>query len=181
MMTAPGAPLTGLAVPLSTPPRPSPIHHTPNDQPMEATRAAFRVGRQAIPRPNATCQKANTASVATAWLPMVRPDQWIGAASTCGFPADMVAIIWSPNARVKKTDCIWRRPSKSHSVASTNCRVRRASGFVQARGRTGLAVVVGTPDVADVAASTEASLMTDPNAAPPHSLSPVLPTVNYTT
>ena len=35
MITAPGAPLSGLAVPLSTPPSPSPNHHTAAAQAIE--------------------------------------------------------------------------------------------------------------------------------------------------
>ena len=39
MITAPGAPLSGLAPPFSTPPSPSPNHHTPIDQAIDAARA----------------------------------------------------------------------------------------------------------------------------------------------
>ena len=51
MITAPGAPLSGLAAPLSTPPSPSPNHHTPSDQAIEAASATRTVGRNAMPRP----------------------------------------------------------------------------------------------------------------------------------
>jgi hypothetical protein len=44
-MTAPGPPLTGLAPPFSTPPRPSPNHHTASDHAIEAPSATRTVGR----------------------------------------------------------------------------------------------------------------------------------------
>ena len=49
MTTAPGAPLTGLALLVSTIPSPSPNHHTPSAQAMEAASATRTVGRHAIP------------------------------------------------------------------------------------------------------------------------------------
>src|SRR5580704_13628975 len=101
-MTAPGAPSTGLAVPENTPPSPSPIHHTPTDQAIEAPRATFTVGRQAMPSPRPTWSRANDRLVITAWCPMVRPDQVIGRAITDGRPCAPGAIIWVPKDRVKK-------------------------------------------------------------------------------
>ena len=44
-ITAPGPPVTGFALPLSTPPRPSPNHHTPSDHAIEAASATRTVGR----------------------------------------------------------------------------------------------------------------------------------------
>jgi hypothetical protein len=49
MITAPGAPSHGLALPVSTPPRPSPSHQTAMDQATEAASANLTAGRQAIP------------------------------------------------------------------------------------------------------------------------------------
>ena len=49
MITAPGAPLTGLALLVSTIPSPSPNHHTPSAQAIEAASASRTVGRHAIP------------------------------------------------------------------------------------------------------------------------------------
>ena len=59
MITAPGAPLTGLAAPVSTIPSPSPNHHTPSDQATEAASATRTVGRQAIPMPSSSWIVAN--------------------------------------------------------------------------------------------------------------------------
>ena len=80
MMTAPGAPLTGLAVPFRTPPRPSPSHHTASDHTTELASASLSVGRQAIPRPSASWMNAKIALVAVGWSAMIRADQVIGSA-----------------------------------------------------------------------------------------------------
>ena len=66
MITAPGAPLTGLARPVSTIPSPSPNHHTPSDQAIEAASAVRTVGRQAIPIPSSTWTVAKIAFSSTA-------------------------------------------------------------------------------------------------------------------
>ena len=58
-ITAPGAPLSGLAVPASTPPKPSPIHHTPSDHATERPSAALTLGRQAIPMAMRSWMQAN--------------------------------------------------------------------------------------------------------------------------
>ena len=60
MITAPGAPLSGLAAPLSTPPRPSPNHQTPSAQAMEAASASRAVGRNAMPSPSSSWIVAKT-------------------------------------------------------------------------------------------------------------------------
>ena len=65
MITAPGAPLSGLAVPASTPPSPSPNHHTPSDQAIDAPRASRSVGRHAIPSPSSNWIVAKIAFSAT--------------------------------------------------------------------------------------------------------------------
>ena len=52
MITAPGAPFSGLAPPSSIPPSPSPNHHTPIAQAIDAARAIRTVGRNAMPRPS---------------------------------------------------------------------------------------------------------------------------------
>ncbi len=51
MITAPGAPFSGLATPFSIPPSPSPNHHTPIAQAIDAARASRTVGRNAMPSP----------------------------------------------------------------------------------------------------------------------------------
>jgi len=61
MITAPGAPLTGLAVPFRTPPSPSPNHQTAADHTIEAASAGRIVGRKAIPRPSSSWMVAKAA------------------------------------------------------------------------------------------------------------------------
>src|SRR6516164_10476180 len=100
-MTAPGAPLTVLAVPASTPPSPSPNHQTPNDQATEAASAALRVGRHAMPSARNICTVANAALVHVGWASIRRADQLTGPAITAGSPAAVAASIW-PNPWVKK-------------------------------------------------------------------------------
>ena len=65
MITAPGAPLTGLALLVSTIPRPSPNHHTPTAQAIEVASATRTVGRQAIPIASSTWIVAKIASSST--------------------------------------------------------------------------------------------------------------------
>ena len=60
-MTAPGPPATALSGVASTPPRPSPSHHTASDQAIDAPSATRTVGRQAMPRPSSSWMVANTA------------------------------------------------------------------------------------------------------------------------
>ena len=67
MITAPGAPFTGSAAPLSTPPRPSPNHHTPSDHTTEAARATRTVGRHAMPSPSRIWMVAKIAFSSTRW------------------------------------------------------------------------------------------------------------------
>jgi len=57
MTTAPGAPLSGLAPPFSIPPSPSPNHHTPIAQAIDAPRASRTVGRNAMPRPSCSARR----------------------------------------------------------------------------------------------------------------------------
>ncbi len=59
MIPAPGAPFSGLAAPLSTPPSPSPNHRTSSDQATEAARAGRSVGRNAMPSPVSSWIAAN--------------------------------------------------------------------------------------------------------------------------
>jgi hypothetical protein len=65
MITAPGAPLTGLASPVSTIPSPSPNHHTPSAQAIEAASATRTAGRHAIPMPSSTWMVAKIAFSST--------------------------------------------------------------------------------------------------------------------
>ena len=66
MITAPGAPLTGLALPVSTIPSPSANHHTPTAHAIEPASASRSVGRQAIPIPSSSWTVANIAFSSTA-------------------------------------------------------------------------------------------------------------------
>ena len=61
MITAPGAPLTGLAVPVSTKPSPSPSHQTASAQATEAASAILVAGRQAIPSASTSWMDAKLA------------------------------------------------------------------------------------------------------------------------
>src|SRR5260370_19954760 len=94
MITAPGAPLTGFAVPASTPPRPSPNHRTPSDHAIEAASAALTVGRQAIPRAISSCTVANAALITVRWCPTSQASQLIGRATTAGVPRRGAPNIW---------------------------------------------------------------------------------------
>ena len=67
MITAPGAPFSGLAAPLSTPPSPSPNHQTPSAHAIEAASASRTVGRQAIPRPISSWMVAKIVFTSTRW------------------------------------------------------------------------------------------------------------------
>src|SRR6266581_2473062 len=87
MITAPGAPLTGLALPASTDPSPSPSHQTASDQATDAPSAIFTVGRRAIPSASRSCTVAKTEFAATACCPMMCADHLIGAATTAGLPS----------------------------------------------------------------------------------------------
>ena len=58
---APGAPVSGLALPVRIPPRPSPSSHTASPQAIVAASAAFTAGRQSSPRPMASWMVAKTA------------------------------------------------------------------------------------------------------------------------
>src|SRR5664280_937607 len=135
MITAPGAPSTGLAAPLRTPPSPSPTHHTATDHAMDAPSPTFTVGRQAMARAMAICTRAKKLSVSTAWCPMDVPDQLIGLAMRDGLPWDIPEIICRPKFLVKKKDCSCRTPSSNQEVASTSCRALRPSGRDQAPPR----------------------------------------------
>src|SRR5215472_12673238 len=67
MITAPGPPITGFAVPASTPPSPSPTHQTPRAQGIEAASATLTVGRRAMPTARNSCTLANAALVQVGW------------------------------------------------------------------------------------------------------------------
>ena len=86
MITAPGAPLTGLAAAFSTSPRPSPSHHTATAQTTEAARVAFSAGRHAIPSASSNWIVANAVFTGTGWCPMMPADQVIGLAMKPGCP-----------------------------------------------------------------------------------------------
>src|SRR5712664_294271 len=103
MITAPGAPLTGLALPASTDPSPSPSHQTASDQATDAPSAIFTVGRRAIPSASSNCTVAKTEFAATACCPMMRADHVIGAATITGLPSADAASMRA-NALVNMND-----------------------------------------------------------------------------
>src|ERR1700733_13207398 len=126
MITAPGAPLSGLAPPLSTPPSPSPNHHTPSDQRTEAARGARTVGRNAMPSPSSSWIVAKTALNSTRWWSIRVASQVIGFAMTAGLPSAVPASIWlKPLVNMNPWYC--STPSSSQMAARTSCSARLAS------------------------------------------------------
>src|SRR5579875_1217988 len=134
MMTAPGAPVTVLAPPVSTPPSPSPNHQTATDHTTDAASAGRIVGRQAIPRPISSWMVANAAFGPVRWCSMMPADQVIGWAMTAGLPGAVAASIW-PNALVNMNGWYWSTPSSTQIAASPSCSQRRAPGAVQVAAR----------------------------------------------
>src|SRR6516165_6292773 len=132
MITAPGPPITGFAVPASTPPSPSPTHQTPRAQGMEAASATLTVGRQAMPTPMNSCTLANAALVQVGWPATRRADQVMGPAMNPGLPAAIRASIWL-NPLPNMNDCSCSMASSSQSTASASCSQRRKLGAAQAR------------------------------------------------
>src|ERR1017187_7959612 len=102
-MPAPGAPLSGLAAPLSTPPSPSPNHHAATDQRIDPASAILTVGRHARPSPRATWTVANVTFVSAGSRAIMLAAQLIGSAITAGLPAEVPASIWL-NPLVNMTD-----------------------------------------------------------------------------
>ena len=129
MITAPGAPLSGLAAPLSTPPSPSPNHHTPSDQRTEAASATRTVGRNAMPSPSSSWIVAKMALSSTMWWSTRFAFQVMGFAMTAGLPSAVPASIWlnplAPLVNMNAWYC--STPSRSQMAARTSCRARRAS------------------------------------------------------
>ena len=130
MITAPGAPLSGLAFPVSTDPSPSPSHHTASDQAIEAPSAILTVGRQAIPMASSSCTAAKAEFIATACCAMSRADQMIGSATSAGLPLAEAASV-PANALVNMNDWYCRTASSSQMPPSASCSRRRASGGSQ--------------------------------------------------
>src|ERR1022692_1354848 len=130
MITAPGAPLSGFAFPVSTAPSPSPSHHTPSDQATEAPSAILTVGRQAIPMASSSCTVANAEFIATACCSMRRADQMIGSATTAGLPAAEAASVRA-NSLVNMNDWYCSTASSSQLTPRASCSRRRASGASQ--------------------------------------------------
>src|SRR6266536_3781481 len=93
-MTAPGAPVARLAVPVSTPPSPSATHHTDSDQRMDTARAALTVGRHSRPTAIASWMRANAVFQAGT-LCVIR---WLahraGLAMTAGLPMLAGSSTW---------------------------------------------------------------------------------------
>ena len=94
MITAPGAPFSGLAAPVSTPPSPSPNHHTPSAHRTEAASATRTVGRNAMPSPSSSWTVAKIALSSTMWWSTRVAFQVIGLAMTAGLPSAVPASIW---------------------------------------------------------------------------------------
>src|SRR6185437_15795701 len=89
----------GLALPVSTPPRPSPSHQTAMDQATEAASANLTAGRQAIPSAMISWMVAKAAFVTAGYCSTMPADQVIGSEMRRGLPWADMASDW-PNARV---------------------------------------------------------------------------------
>src|SRR5215470_2507819 len=133
MITAPGAPITGFAVPASTPPSPSPAHQTPRAQGIEAASATLTAGRQAMPTARNSCTLANAALAQVGWPATRRADQVMGSAMNPGLPAAIPASIWL-NPLPNMNDCSCSTASSSQIAASPSWSRRRKLGVAQARG-----------------------------------------------
>src|SRR5438874_11859721 len=93
-MTAPGAPVSGLAVPVSTPPSPSATHHTASDQTTDTARAALTVGRHSRPTAMTSWVRAD----AVFHTGRSRAIRWsahrAGLANTAGLPMAVGSSTW---------------------------------------------------------------------------------------
>src|SRR5215467_750236 len=158
MITAPGPPITGFAVPASTPPSPSPTHQTPRAQGIEAASATLTVGRQAIPTPMNSCTLANAALAQVGWSATRRADQVMGSAMNPGLPAAIPASI-RLNPLPNMNDCSCSTASSSQNAASPSCSRRRKLGAAQVRPAPRAARLVGD---AAALADTLFSLITEP-------------------
>src|SRR3954454_6246542 len=113
MITAPGAPsFQGLALPVSTPPRPSPSHQIATDQATEPASANLAAGRQAIPRAMISWMVAKATFVTIGCCSMMPADQVIGSEMRGGLPWADVASDW-PNARVNMNGWDWSGAASS--------------------------------------------------------------------
>src|SRR5579875_2448903 len=96
-MTAPGAPVTGVALPVSTPPRPSPSHHTDSDHTTLPASAALTVGRHSRPTAMASWMVAK-AAFHGGTSPAIRWPRCRGRPETSdGLPDWAGARIWVTN------------------------------------------------------------------------------------
>src|ERR1700724_147061 len=93
-MTAPGAPVTGLAVPVSTPPSPSATHHTPSDQAIDTARAGLTVGRHSRATAMASWVRANAVFQAAGLCVIRRSAHRAGRATTAGLPEAVGSSTW---------------------------------------------------------------------------------------
>src|SRR5580693_2534587 len=130
MSTAPGPPITGFAVPLSTPPNPSPNHQTPSAQGIEAASATLTAGRHAMPAPINSCTLAKAALVQVGWFAIRRADQVMGSATNHGLPDADAASNWL-NPLPNMNDCNCSTASSSQIAASPSCSQRRKLGAAQ--------------------------------------------------
>src|SRR5262250_1749239 len=158
MITAPGPPITGFAVPASTPPSPSPAHQTPRAQGIEAASATLTAGRQAMPTARNSCTLANAALAQVGWPATRRADQVMGSAMNPGLPAAIPVIIWL-NPLPNMNDCSCSTASSSQIAASPSCSQRRKLGAAQARGTPRARRLAGQ---AAALADTLFSLVTEP-------------------
>ena len=95
MITAPGAPFSGLAPPFRIPPSPSPNHQTPMDQATDAASATRTVGRTAMPSPSSSWIVAKIVFSSTRWCSTRPACQVMGRAMTAGLPSAVPASIWA--------------------------------------------------------------------------------------
>ena len=128
MITAPGAPLTGLALPVSTIPSPSPNHHTPSAQAIEAASAsAHRAAARRSPSPAAPGWWRRSRSAARVMLDErgVPADRAGDDARVAGRRARQHRRL---NALENMNDWYCSTPSSSHIPASASCSSRLTSG-----------------------------------------------------
>jgi hypothetical protein len=114
-----------LVPPVSTPPRPSPSHHTASDHTIDAPRASRTVGRQKRPRASASWMRANPVLKRTMWWARRFEDQVMGPAITDGLPAALDPSASVANALVNMYGWNCRAASRSHTAPSRIWNVRR--------------------------------------------------------
>src|SRR6266702_4093019 len=124
-MTAPGAPVTGLAVPVSTPPSPSLSHHTPSDQATDTARAALTAGRHSRPTAMASWVRADAVFQAGRSCAIRWSAHRAGLAKTAGLPVAVGSSTWLTKDLLYMYGWNCRAASSSQTSPSAICSPRR--------------------------------------------------------